>query len=68
MGGGVVLGPTRCASYLKKKCLFIYFEREIQHEQGRDRERGRQGIPNRLCIASAEPDVGLELPGREIMT
>ena len=44
--------------------LFIYFERV----HGRGRERGREGIPSKLCTISAEPKVGLELMNREIMT
>ena len=33
-----------------------------------ERERGREITPSRLRAASAEPDVGLELTNREIMT
>ena len=33
-----------------------------------ERERGRGRIPNRLHIASAEPDAGLKLMNYEIMT
>ena len=32
------------------------------------RERGRERIPSRLHTVSVEPDVGLELTNREIMT
>ena len=32
------------------------------------RERERRRIPSRLRTASVEPDVGLELTNREIMT
>ena len=32
------------------------------------RERGRERIPSRLHTAIAEPDAGLHLPNREIMT
>ena len=32
------------------------------------RERERERIPSRLCSVSAEPDAGLELTNREIMT
>ena len=47
--------------------LFIYlWERE--HKQRRGRERGRQKIPSRLHTVSSEPNVGLELTNREIMT
>ena len=31
------------------------------------RERERERIPGRLCTASAEPDMGLELKNDEIM-
>ena len=41
-------------------------ERERAHSWGR--EKGRQRIPSRLRAVSAEPDVGLELTDREIMT
>ena len=41
------------------KYLFI-FEREIKHEQGRCRERGRERIPSRL-YDQPEPDMGLDL-------
>ena len=36
--------------------------------QGRGRERGRERIPSRVWAVSAEPDAGLELTNREIMT
>ena len=35
---------------------------------GRGRERGRERIPSRLLTVSAEPDAGLQLTNREIMT
>ena len=49
--------------------MFIYSscKRDIESEQGQGRERGRQRIPSRLCTASVEPDVGLELMNYEIM-
>ena len=37
-------------------------------EQGRDRKRGRGGIPSRLSAVRAQLDVGLEPMNREIMT
>ena len=40
--------------------------REIESKQGRDRER--EGVPSGLRAVSAEPDMGLELVSREIMT
>ena len=52
------------------KFKFIYFERERERErvQGRGREKGRARIPSRLHTVSAEPNIGLELTNREIMT
>ena len=40
---------------------FIYFW-EREHEQGRDRERGRQRIWSRLCAVSTKPDMGAQTP------
>ena len=37
-------------------------------EQGRSRERERERIPSRLRAGSTEPEVGLEVTNREIMT
>ena len=34
----------------------------------RERERGRESIPSRLCAVSAESDVGLKPTNCEIMT
>ena len=38
----------------------VYFEREREreHEEGRDKERGWEKIPRRLHNVSAEPNVG----------
>ena len=53
--------------------MFI-FERErdrvrVRACTGRGRaERGGEKIPSRLCADSREPDVGLKLKKREIMT
>ena len=55
---------------------FIYFNvrlflEETEHEQGRGREREgdtESEAGSRLRAVSAEPDVGLELRNREIMT
>ena len=48
---------------------FIYFwDRETEHERGRGRERGRHRIGSRLRAISPEPDAGLELTDREIVT
>ena len=52
--------------------MFIFGrERETEHEWGKGRER--EGDPeseagSRLRAVSAEPDAGLELTNREIMT
>ena len=45
-------------------------QREKEHEWGRGRERGRHRIGNRLQALShqPEPDAGLELTDREIVT
>ena len=40
----------------------------IDREQGRGRERGRQRIPRRLRAVITEPDAGLALTDREIIT
>ena len=45
---------------------FIYFEREREHKRGR--QRGRERIPSKLHSVSVEPDEGLKLMNREIMT
>ena len=48
------------------KCVFISErEGETEHEQGRSREIGRQ---SRKQAVSTEPNAGLELTSREIMT
>ena len=46
--------------------LFIYFEREREHARvgGAERER----IPSRPHTVSMEPDAGLKLTNREVMT
>ena len=43
-------------------------ERQRDRERERKRERERERIPSRLCTVSAEPDAGLNLTNREIMT
>ena len=52
--------------------MFILREREraraSAHEQGRGREQRRERIPSRLCTVSTQPDTGLGLTTREIMT
>ena len=62
-----------------KKFFNVYFERERERKRERERtqvpvqegkggERGREGIPSRLCIVNAESDAGLDSRDREIMT
>ena len=46
---------------------FILFW-EWKSTSGGGAERGRERIPSRLCVLSAEPDAGLELTSHEIMT
>ena len=48
--------------------FFLVFIFEREHEWGRGRERGRQRIPRRLRAVSTEPDAGLALTDREIIT
>ena len=48
--------------------FYLYILREIEHKQGRGRQRGRERIPSRLCTVSIEPDAGLESTNREITT
>ena len=43
-------------------------ERASEHEQWRGRERGREGIPNRLHTTSAEPSMGLNFMNSKILT
>ena len=53
-----LLTPARVGSIVFKSffsCLFIYFEKERNHEQGRGIERGREIIPSTV---SAEPNMG----------
>ena len=44
---------------------YLVFETERMHEYsrvgGRQREREKEGIPNRLCTVCTEPDTGLKL-------
>ena len=47
--------------------MFIYFQTDTEHEQGRGRKRGRHRIRS-LWAVSTEPDAGLELRDWEIMT
>ena len=47
---------------------FIYLRERERAQTGWGRERRRDRIPSRLCTVSTEPDLGLELVNREIMT
>ena len=49
---------------------FIKFLREsmLAHVSGGGAEGWKERIPSRLCAVSAEPDAGLNLTNREIMT
>ena len=50
--------------------MFI-FEGETEREEGRGREREgdtESGVDSRLRAVGTEPDAGLELTNREIMT
>ena len=51
-----------------KFSVLLFYVSERERERGRGRERGGQRICSRLCAESREPDVGLELTNREIMT
>ena len=49
--------------------MFIYFERESTHGGGAERARDTEfKAGSRLWAVSTEPDAGLELTDREIMT
>ena len=57
--------------YMRKMYFFkfIYLEKERERVQERGRERGRlPRIPSRLCVVSAEPEMGLNLTNCKIMT
>ena len=44
-------------------CLFVYFEM-----RERDREREGERNPSRVYTVNAEPNVGLDLTNREVIT
>ena len=49
--------------------VYFVFEREREQGRGREREGDTESeAGSRLRAVSAEPDVGLELRNREIMT
>ena len=43
-------------------------ERERKREREREGREGRERIPSRLCVVSMEPDTGLNLMNREVVT
>ena len=48
--------------------VYLFILRESMHTSQERAERRRDGIPNRLCTISTEPNMGLELTNSEIMT
>ena len=60
--------PSLTIIYLFIYFLLVYFERDRESEWGRGREGGRERIPSRLHVVSAEPNKGLEPTNREILT
>ena len=50
------------------KILLSLFILRDRHSTSGGKEKGRERIPSRLHIVSTEPDAGLELTNREIMT
>ena len=50
--------------------VYLFILRERERERGRECDwgRGRERIPSRLSAVVAEPDVGLDLPNREVTT
>ena len=49
--------------------VYLFLRERERDSMSRGRAgRGRESIPNRLCTVSGEPDAGLELMTREIMT
>ena len=61
----MILGHSTVIFFFLK---FIYSEVGGKHECSRGRGRKRGKIPSRLYTESVEPDTGLELTNREIMT
>ena len=60
---GVFVVVLFCFKHFFKK-VFIYFEREREREGERQRER----LPSGICTVTEEPDSGLRVTNREIMT
>ena len=65
-GGTSVLMPS--SLFFNVYLLLRERERERDSECGRGRERGRHRIGSRLQAVSTQPDAGLELMNREIIT
>ena len=63
-----MLNPTVFKKIFFSIYLFFERHRETEHKLGRGRERRSHRIRSRLQAVSTEPDVGLELTNREIMT
>ena len=67
------LFPRACEDFFSV-CVFYLFLREREGERkhaykpGRGRERRGQGIQSRLRAVSSEPNAGLQLTNREIVT
>ena len=53
---------------LKNVYLFILREESMCASRGRERGRGKQRIPNRLCAVIVDPGAGLDPMNHEIMT
>ena len=50
------------------KFIYLFWEMERAHEQGRHRERRRERISSRFCAVSAKLNAGLELTNCELVT
>ena len=59
---------VKCPTFFFFNVYLFLGQRETEHERGWGRERGRHRIGNRLQAISPEPDAGLELTDREIVT
>ena len=65
--------PQKCheTHHTKTQSLYFFlclFLRDKEHEGGSGRESPGQSIPGELSGDNREPDAGLELMNREIMT
>ena len=50
-----------CGCVFVFKFIYLLWERKKKSACGRDRKRGRERIPSRLCTVSTEPHVGLKV-------